>query len=121
MGVPAEAPQAVHDYWNSIPQDNYGEFYFKVRAPFMPFGTWRKLEAWGQLCDGTDNAMMVACQLWNKFPNRGRGWKYVAWRAEPYNPELCKYPRSGVVDPPKFRRNSGAYSFDCGVATPSNR
>lgn len=113
MGIPAEAPQAVHDYWNSIPQDNVGDFYFKVKAPFMPFGTWHKLEAWGQLCDGTDHAMAVAVQLWNKFPNRGRGWKYVAWRSEPSNPEMCKYPRSGIVDPPKFRRDSDAYSFDC--------
>lgn len=113
MNFHAGVPQAVQDHWNSIPQDNCGEFYFKVKAPFLPFSTWHKLKAWGQLCDGTDMAHAVACQLWNDFPNRGRGWKYIAWRAVPNNPELCKYSREGIVDPPKFRRNSDAYSFDC--------
>lgn len=111
MHIPAEAPKAVHDHWNSIPQDNCGRFFFKVKAPFMPFGTWHELKAWGQLCCGTDMAHAVACQIWNDFPNRGRGWRYVAWRAEPFNPELCKYPRTGMVDPPKVRRGNDPYSF----------
>lgn len=112
MPVPAEAPQAVHDHWNSMPQENFGDFYFKVKPPFMPFGTWHKLKAWGQLCSGTDMAHAVACQLWNDFPNRGRGWRYVAWRADPSNPGMCKSKLSGAVDPPKVRYGNDPYSFE---------
>ena len=111
MSIPIGAPQAVHDHWNSIPQDNCGEFYFKVQPPFCPFGFWFKLEAWGQLCDGTDLASFVANNLWNRFPNRGRGWKYVEWRAKPYNPKLCKYPLSGIVSPPKICNSTSSSSF----------
>lgn len=98
MGVPREAPQAVHDYWASIPQDNCGDLYAKVRPPWLPFGGfWHKVPAWGQLCDGREHYEAVGCMLHNTFPLKGRGWTYVAWRAKPYNPDLCKYPREGVV------------------------
>src|ERR1700754_2771608 len=105
-------PAEWREHWANIPQDNCGDFYFKVKSPLLGIPSWHQLKAHGQLCCGTDMAFAVACQLWNDFPNRGRGGKYVAWRAEPYNPELCKFPRTGVVDPPKVRRTSDAYSFD---------
>jgi hypothetical protein len=101
MGIPAKAPQAVRDYWNSIPQDNVGDFYACVRPPFLPFGLWFKVPVWGQVCDGQPHRDAVGCMLHNKFPFKGRGWTYIAWRAEPYNHERCKYPRKGIVENPK--------------------
>lgn len=99
MGIPG-APQAVHDYWSSIPQNNCGDFYAKIRAPGMPFGIWYKVPVWGQVCDGrADHG--VGCFLHNDFPFKGRGWTYVEWKTKPYNPALCKYPTHGVVKNPK--------------------
>lgn len=99
MAIPAGAPQAVHDYWNSIPQDNCGDFYAKIRPPFWPFGKWFKVPVWGQVCDGL-HTHGVGCFLYNEFPLRGRGWTYIEWRSEPYHPDLCKYPTHGKVPSP---------------------
>lgn len=101
MGVPREAPQAVRDHWSRIPQDNCGEFFACVRPPGSPVGLWFKVPVWGQVCDGQAHRGSVGCMLHNTFPLKGLGWTYVAWRAKPYHPELCKYPRDGRVESPK--------------------
>lgn len=97
MGVPLEAPAAVHNYWASIPQNNCGDLYAKIKYPWLPFSRWHKVPAWGQLCDGQPHYSAVGCMLHNEFPGKGRGYVYLEWRSEPYNPQLCKYPTSGKV------------------------
>ena len=103
MGVPAGAPQAVHDYWNSIPQDNCGDLYAKLKPPFLPewlAGFWIKVEVWGQVCDGRPHEDAVRYHLYNHFSNHGKGFTHVALARVPDNPELNKYPREGRVENP---------------------
>lgn len=93
-------PAAVNAWRASIPQQNVGTFFAKIRSPFFFIARWHRVDAWGQLCDGTDHRDYVHNMLYNKFPNHGKGYTYIAWRCEPDNPEQCKYPRSGKVEIP---------------------
>lgn len=111
MGIPAEAPQAAKDLWASIPQDNSGDFYAKIKPPFSPFGIWYKVPVWGQVCDGRHDHG-VGCFLYNEFPNHGRGWTYTKWKSKPDNPKLCKYPTSGSVpNPTPFDPERDVYRY----------
>lgn len=97
MSIPPCAPQSVYDHLASLPQRCVGELYATIRHPW---GLKReyKVPAWGQLCDGRPHVSSVNCMLHNKFPNHGRGYTYVSWRAVPDNPEQNRYPRTGVVE-----------------------
>jgi hypothetical protein len=44
----------------------------------------RKVEAWGQIATPDAHAHMVAYDMWNYLPDRGKGWRYVGWRVQPY-------------------------------------
>lgn len=101
MSISPYAPAAVQNHWTSVPQDNCGEFYAKIRPPFCPLGIWYKVPAWGQLCDGREHYDAVGCFLHNEFPFKGRGWTYIKWKSKPDNPHLCKHPTHGKVPNPK--------------------
>ena len=94
-------PAPIASWLASLPSQNVGKLYAKIKPPYWPFGSWYRVDGWGQICDGRDHRDMVHLMLYNKFPNRGRGWTYVAWRAEPDHPEANKYPREGTVENPR--------------------
>lgn len=99
----SETPMPIKNWLASLPDDNVGTLHAKIKppSPLSGIGLWYKVDGWGQLCDGRDHRDMVHLMLYNKFPNHGKGWTYVAWKAEPDNPEKCKHPRSGEVENPK--------------------
>lgn len=94
-------PAPLADWMASLPSQNVGTLYAKIRPPYFPLARWHKVDGWGQLCDGRDHRRMVHLMLYNKFPFRGKGWTYIEWRSEPDNPQQCKYPTRGKVADPK--------------------
>lgn len=107
----AEAPPAPTQEWlSSLPSQNVGTLYAKIKDPITHIEIEYKVDGWGQLCDGTDHRMMVEYMLYNSFPFHGKGFTYVSWRAEPDNPEANKHPRTGKVENPKpFPGNLAEY------------
>ena len=97
-----EAPHQISGWLQSLPSQNVGKLYALLKPPGMPraLAVWKRVEGWGQICDGRDHKQMVHLMLYNRFPNRGKGWTYLAWRAEPDHPEANKYPRTGDVENP---------------------
>jgi hypothetical protein len=95
------APTPIANWLTQLPGECVGKLYAKIRPPFCPFGFWFRVGGWGQLCDGRDHRDMVHLMLHNYFPARGRGWTYVAWRAEPDSPGRNAHPRNGTVADPK--------------------
>lgn len=96
------APQQV-GWLNSLPSQNFGEFYFTVRLPW-PLSFIKKeyrQNAIGQLCDGTSRKWQTEWQMYHKFPNHGAGYTYVSWRAVPDYPDRCKNALSGTIDNPQ--------------------
>lgn len=101
-------PAPVANWLASLPSQNVGNLYARIKSPWWPFACEYRVNACGQLCDGRDHRDMVHLMLYNKFPNRGRGYTYVSWRAEPDNPAANIHPREGiVVDPVPY--NGVAY------------
>jgi hypothetical protein len=86
---------------SSLPQDYVGTFYATYKTPGVPLKFERKVEAWGQLCDGTDQAGFVEDDMYNNLPFHGKGFTYVSWRCVPDNPKLAKLPLVGVIKNPK--------------------
>lgn len=93
-------PPPIAAWLATLPSQNVGTLYAKIRPPFSPIGFWYKVEGWGQLCDGRDHRDMVHLMLHNYFPFYGKGWTYIAWRCEPDNPDQNKHPRTGDVEKP---------------------
>jgi hypothetical protein len=96
-------PAPMAGWLSSLPSQNVGTLYAKLKPPMLPaaLAIWKRVDGWGQLCDGRDHRQMVHLMLYNRFPNRGKGWTYLEWRAEPDNPEACKHPLSGKVENPE--------------------
>jgi hypothetical protein len=89
------APAPIASWLSSLPQENVGQFYAKIKDPFGNIFIGH-VEAWGQLCDGSDQYDMVADYFYNILPLHGFGFKYIAWR--------CAYsdgkkPITGTVPP----------------------
>lgn len=94
----AETPAPIAGWIDSLPQEAVGTFYAKVKPPIGP-AIWLKINAWGQLCDGTDQAGYVSDQLYNDTPHHGRGWTYLAWRCKRVQSGPSRRPTSGIVPP----------------------
>ncbi len=94
-------PEPVASWLASLPDQNIGKIYARIRPPFWPFAPEFKVDGWGQICDGQDHRDMVHLMLYNKFPNHGKGWTYISWRAVPDHPEKNNYPREGKVMNPR--------------------
>lgn len=96
------APAPMTDWLASLPSQNCGKFYATIKTPFLPIYTEHFVPIWGQVCDGKPRKSDVhTALLYNNFPNHGKGFTYVSWRAVPDNPEACKYPLSGNIENPK--------------------
>lgn len=96
------APQMAN-YVNSLPQNYVGTLYANIKSPFLPIYTWHEVPVWGQVADGREHKISVHLMLYNKFPNHGKGFTYVAWRNEPSRPELNDAKREGdVIDPKPY-------------------
>lgn len=89
------------NYIASMPQQCVGKLFARIKHPLLPISTWHRVEVWGQVCDGGDHRMAVHLMLHNRWSNRGRGYTYVEWRAEPDLPDENSYPRTGKVSDPK--------------------
>lgn len=96
-----QTPAPMVNWLASLPSQNVGTIYAKIKTPFLPVYTWHRVEVWGQVCDGRDHRDAVHNMLYNYWPNHGRGFTYVAWLAKPDNPDANKYPRTGDVVGPK--------------------
>lgn len=95
-------PHQIADWYASLPSQNCGTLYATIKIPFLPLYIEHRVEIWGQVCDGRDHRSSVhTALLYNKFPNHGRGFTYVRWRAVPDNPEANTHPRSGEVENPR--------------------
>lgn len=90
-------PRPVAEWLANLPSENVGTIYATIKTPFLPIYTEHKVPVWGQVCDGTDNRAAVHLMLYNEWPNHGKGFTYVSWRAVPDNPKANKYPREGNV------------------------
>ena len=101
MNSITQAPAPMQKWLSELPNENAGTLYAKIKAPFWPIYTWHKVPVWGQICDGQAHEDAVGSMLYNEFPNHGKGFTYVAWRAEPDHPEANKYPRQGKIKNPK--------------------
>lgn len=75
MGVPAGAPQAVHDHYAKLP--NTGEIWLLFKTRFLRRVVKVKCEGWGQLCDDQAAAFQAFYHIYNKRPH----WQdeYVGW------------------------------------------
>lgn len=75
-----QSPSApVAEWISELPQKYVGTLYATVKPPALP-AFEIKIHAWGQMCDGSDQATFVADELYNNMPLHGRGWKYISWR-----------------------------------------
>jgi hypothetical protein len=104
------APIPVQNWLSQLPSENIGTLYATIRHPIGKWLKWippifiereYKVPVWGQVCDGRDHKCSVENMLHNEFPNRGKGYTYISWRAEPDHPDVNKYPRTGMVADPK--------------------
>jgi len=75
MGVPAQAPSAVHEYWANIP--NCAEINFIFKSKILGVIERVKCEGWGQLAH--DNA--ATDQVFYHIKNKKKcwDWEYVGW------------------------------------------
>lgn len=96
-----QTPAPIANWLASLPSQNVGTLYAQIKTPSLPILTWHRVKVWGQVCDGRDHKDAVHLMLHNYWPNHGKGFTYVAWRAEPDNPEANKHPRQGDVADPK--------------------
>lgn len=101
MPIPLEAPPAIHQHLAELPQQNVGDLYVTIKTPYLPIYKEYLLDGWGQLCDGQDHKGGVHLMLYNKFPNHGKGYTYISWRAIPNHPDQNTYPREGKVENPQ--------------------
>jgi len=97
---PPQAPQAVHDWYSSLPQKYVGTFYATIEDPITRIGIEYKLDAWGQLCDGGEHGDAVNNMLYNDFPFHGKGFIYVSWRCAAVS-DSNDAPLSGKIKYPK--------------------
>lgn len=98
MSVPAEAPQAVHDYWANVP--NCAE----INLLFKPLGFGPavrvKCEGWGQLANDSAATNQAMYHIKNKRPY---WWAtYTGWE------EIGGRNRSGVA-PGNFEKQYDSY------------
>ncbi len=95
------APQQLA-WLNSLPSQNFGEFFFTVKHPGF-FGRTKehRERAIGQLCDGTSRSSSICRQMFHDFPNHGKGCVYLSWRAVPDSPDRCKHILADVIANPK--------------------
>ena len=105
MGILAikagDVPQPIANWLSEMPQDYVGTLYVKIKTPYLPICKWHKVDAWGQLCDGTDHKDLVELMLYNNFPKHGKGYFYIEWKCKPDNPEKCDSKLSGKVENPE--------------------
>jgi hypothetical protein len=96
-------PPQMAEWLLNLPQQNVGTLYATIKTPLLPIYTEHKVRVWGQVCDGRDHKASVHLMLYNSWPNHGRGFTYVSWRAVPDNPDMNHHPRTGkVADPRPF-------------------
>jgi hypothetical protein len=93
-----DVPAPMMDWLSKLPSQNIGTLYAIIKTPFLPIYTEHKVPLWGQVCDGQDHRSSVENMLYNYWPNHGKGFTYVSWRAEPDHPEANTYPRKGIVE-----------------------
>lgn len=96
-----DVPAPMAEWLSSLPSQNVGTLYATIKTPFLPIYTEHRVEVWGQVCDGRDHKQAVHLMLHNRWPNHGKGYSYVSWRAVPDHPEANTYPRTGKVTDPK--------------------
>jgi len=106
-----KAPGPIKAWLSSLPSENVGTLYAKLRPPFSPVAIWKKVPVWGQVCDGGPHKDAVGGMLYNHFPFHGKGWTYLEWEAVPDNPEVCKSALRGKVAAPN--RFNGATEGQC--------
>ena len=95
MSMPAPMAQ----WYASLPSKYCGTLYATIKTPWLPIYTEHRVPIWGQVCNGKDHRSGVhTALLYNNFPNHGKGFTYVSWRAVPDNPSAHDRPRSGVVE-----------------------
>lgn len=95
------APQQM-EWLNSLPSQNFGDFYYTIKHPGF-FGRTKEYRqrAIGQLCDGTDRSRDVCWELYHHFPDHGKGCVYISWRAVPDDLGRCKNKLAGVIENPQ--------------------
>ncbi len=96
----ADVPPQIQEWLMQVPSQNVGTLYATIKTPYLPIYIERKVPVWGQVCDGRDHKDAVHGMLYNEFPNNGKGFTYVSWRAVPDHPEANKYPQIGKVENP---------------------
>jgi hypothetical protein len=96
--TPPPAPVAA--WLEKLPSKYIGKLFATIRAPDGQIKEY-PVKGWGQICDGRPHADMVHLMLYNYFPDRGRGYTYLSWRAEPDHPEANDAPRTGNVENPQ--------------------
>lgn len=97
-----DVPAPMASWLASLPSQNCGKLYATIKTPFLPIYTEHLVPVWGQVCDGTPHISTVhTALLHNKFPNRGKGFIYVRWRAVPDNPDACKHVLQGKIENPQ--------------------
>jgi hypothetical protein len=119
MHLPNAAPAEVFNQLLSLPKEYVGTLFAKVKAPGW-FGktSWHKVPEWGTVCSGRPPSLgAVERMMRDDLPRRGRGYTYLAWRAEPDHPELCKAsPLCGEIanptpfDPDAWRKRDDGTS-----------
>lgn len=95
-------PPPIAAWIENLPSENVGTLYATVKAPGL-FGRTKeyKVPVWGQVCDGQPHKDAVNLMMYNEFPDHGKGYIFISWRAEPNNPAQNKHPREGKVENPK--------------------
>lgn len=91
----AATPPQLAAYEASLPGPYVGERWATFRSPLgVPVEI--KVAAVGQIATPNAKPHLVAYQMWNYLPLRGKGWKYIGWRVKPYGP-APSFPTKGKV------------------------
>jgi hypothetical protein len=93
----AVPPAPIQNWLDSMPQQNVGTLYMTTVSP-SGMVREHKMQAWGQLCDGNDHLDFVKSELYNEYPNHGKGYRYIKWRCVPDNPKRNKNILSGKAN-----------------------
>ena len=75
MGVPLEAPAAVHQHWASVP--NCSDINFLFKSPFLGIVKRVKCQGWGQLAYDGAATRQAMYHIRNKKPRWD--WEYIGW------------------------------------------
>lgn len=83
------------EYVARLPGPYVGDRWATFRSPWG-LKVERKVSAWGQIATPDARPDLVAYEMWNHLPMKGKGWTYIKWRIEPYGPK-SDFPTTGVV------------------------